>query len=212
MKVSILEQIEAIGPGDWTDHEDWESTDWARGMSAEIRMTAKLLAREIEVDRLERMMQLPAGQIDSWWREDEEFQRAARASYWEQRERAARPDPTKVLTPKQLKAAEAYFVEGSSQQGAAEAAGVTDRTVRTWLKDPVFTHYGEQLRSRRAERIAREREALENRASVRYLAQVERALDVLDVGLEIGDPDVALAVARPYMKRLAEGERGRMRK
>jgi hypothetical protein len=77
---------------------------------------------------------------------------------------------------------------------------VSDRTVRTWLKDPVFIYYGEQLRGERAAAISREREAMETRTLIRYLAQVEKALDVLDEKLKKRDSKVALAVARPYMR------------
>jgi hypothetical protein len=199
-RASIIEQIEANGLGDWMDHEDWESTDWAKGMGADMRVTAKLAAHGIEIDRVERMMDLPEGQIDLWWKENEKFQRAAQSSFWEQRERAPQLDPTKVLTSRQLRAAEAYFVDATSQKVAAEAAGVSDRTVRTWLKDPVFIYYGEQLRGERAAAISREREAMETRTLIRYLDQVEKAIDVLDERLKKRDSKVALAVARPYMR------------
>jgi len=203
---SIVDQLEAEGPGDWTEHEGWESsTGWAREMSADMRIAAKLAARGIEPDRIERMMDLPERQVELWWEGDRDFRRAAQASFWEERERAARPDPTKALSPKQLRAAEAYFVEAGSQKEAAEAAGVSDRTIRNWLKDPVFVYYGEHLRTERTEALAREREILERRTLGRYLAQVENAFDVLEWRLKRGDAKVALAVARPYINRLADG-------
>lgn len=45
----------------------------------------------------------------------------------EQRERSARPNPTKALTPKQLKAADVYFVDACSQKETAKAAGALPR-------------------------------------------------------------------------------------
>jgi hypothetical protein len=175
-------------------------------MGVAIRIAAKLAARGIDPDRIEQMMELPEEQVQEWWEGDKDFRRAAQASFWEQRERATRPDPTKALSPKQLKAAEAYFVEAGSQKEAAGAAGVSDRTIRNWLKDPVFVYYGEHLRRERTEALAREREILERRTLGRYLAQVEKAFDVLEGRLKRRDAKVALAVARPYMSRLANGK------
>lgn len=199
-KSTFIEKIEAEGPGDWTEHEDWEFTWWAKSMRVEERLGAKLVAREIEFERIDQILELPSGQTEKWWEEDESFRSAARASFWGQRERSARPDPSKALKPKQLRAAEVYFVDASSQLETARIVGVSDRTIRNWLRDPVFVLYGEQLRKERADELSREREEQQERTQARYLVQVEKAQDVIDTKLEENDATVALAIARSYMR------------
>jgi hypothetical protein len=169
-------------------------------MRAEERIGAKLLATGVDPERTEQMMELPSGQIEKWCAENEDFLRAAKAAYWHQREGSARPDPTKALTPKQLKAAEVYFVDAVSQKEAGRAVGVSDRTIRNWLHDPVFVVYGEQLLKERAYVLAREREEQRERTRARYLAQIERAQEVIDEKLEEKDATVAFAIARSYMR------------
>ena len=200
-QLSTTEQIEAEGPGDWTDHEAWESTSWwAKKMRAEERIAAKLLASGVQPERIEQMMELPSGEIEKWCAENEDFLRAAKAAYWDQRERSARPDPVKALTPKQLKAAEVYFVDAASQKETGRAVGVSDRTIRNWLHDPVFVFYGKQLLKERSDVLAREQEEQQGRMRARYLAQIEKAQEVIEEKLEEKDATVALAIARSYMR------------
>jgi transposase len=197
---SIAEQIENEGSGDWTEHDRWESEWWAKKLPAEKRVAAKLVAAGVEEQRIDNMLKFPSGQIETWWANSEEFQRACRAAYWERRERSVTPDPTKGLTPKQLRAAEAYFVDAGSQKEVAAAIGVSDRTIRNWLQDPVFVFFGEQLRKERSDELARDREEQQRRTRTRYLAQVEKAQDIIDEKLDEKDPKVVLAIARSYMR------------
>lgn len=200
---SITGEIESEGCGDWTEHEDWESaTSWAREMPAEQRQAARLLGRAIDPERIDKMMDLPSGQVEKWWDESEPFKNAASASFWSCRERESRPDPAKALTTKQLTAADLYFRQGRSQREVAKRTGVTDRTIRNWLQDPVFVDHGESIRRELTESRARELKERDQLTLARYRSQVEKAQDLVDEALEEKDRRVALEILRPYLRRV----------
>jgi hypothetical protein len=187
---------------EYLETETWETGYWARDIAPEKRQAAKLIAEAIDPSRIERMMRLPRGQLAAWWEDDEGFQRAAKASYWERRDQDARViDYGQGLKPKQLEAATLYFVEGRQQIEVAKIVGVTDRTIRTWLKDAVFVRYGRQLARERADQRLRQRQDRDAALLERRDGQFERAQEVVDDALDEGDRRVAVAILRPLLGR-----------
>ena len=198
---SYLEEVEAAGPGDWRDHVDWEDQHWAAYLTPSQRQSARLVGAGVDEGTTEKILGLPEGQVRKWWDGWEGFRNGVAASHWEIIERQSRPDFSKGLNPKQIEAAALYFEEGRSQKETASAVGVTDRTIRNWLENPVFVRYGHDLMKWRDLTRHRERDEREQRMWDRYSIQVDTALTVIDCYLEEGDLRVAIELLRSFTRR-----------
>ena len=187
---------------DWLEHEDWEGLPKFKEVPIKVRLAAKLLVWGVETSRVEKILSLPEGELTRWIADDEaQFMSVGRLTYagWQQS-----PDRVMnleaVLTPRQINGAEAYFVEGLNQKQAAEAAGVTDRTLRTWLQDAAFVLYGERRLREEIRLRGRERERRRARIAERSLVQLEKSQEVLEAAMDNGDVRAAIAVARLHAR------------
>ena len=100
-------------------------------------------------------------------------------------EKATKPDKTRQLSIEQENALE-HLLQGKSDRATAEAVNVSRQTVSGWRNhDPLFI----------AE-LNRQRLALWSEARERMKSLANRALDVLELQLDNGDPKVSLAAAR----------------
>ena len=94
-------------------------------------------------------------------------------------------DKTRQLSIEQQNAIE-HLLQGKSDRVAAEAAGVSRQTISEWKNhDPLFI----------AE-LNRQRSELWWEAHQRLKSLANRALDVVELQLDSGDPKAALAAAR----------------
>jgi hypothetical protein len=188
--ISMANDPEGKSPPDWTEYDSWESSHWARTMLPERRQAARLLADGVHEDRVEDMLGLKRGELLSLFEEDPNFKRACKAAVGLRIESERRGlDFSVALKPNQLRAAELYFVELKTQVQTARAVGVTDRTMRNWMKDP---HAAALERDR-------ERQERELKLKTRRDAQVAKAQDVIDKALKNDDEKVALAILRPFL-------------
>jgi hypothetical protein len=83
-----------------------------------------------------------------------------------------------------------------TQVEISNAVHVTDRTIRTWLRDPIFIAFGDALRLQAGSDSERASVEAEVRFQGRRLEQISKAQDVVDKALEAGDEKVAMAVLR----------------
>jgi len=96
-----------------------------------------------------------------------------------------KPDKTRQLTQEQLNAIE-HILQGKSDRAVSETVGVARQTVWEWRNhDPLFIA---ELNRQRFELWWDARERLKSLAN--------RALDVVEVQLDSGDPKAALAAAK----------------
>jgi hypothetical protein len=96
-----------------------------------------------------------------------------------------KPDKIRQLSIEQENAVE-HLLQGRSDRAAAEAAGVSRQTVWEWRNnDPLFIA---ELNRQRFEMWQEARERLKSLAN--------RALDVVELQLDSGDPKSALAAAK----------------
>jgi hypothetical protein len=96
-----------------------------------------------------------------------------------------KPDKTRQLSIEQENALE-HLLQGKSDRAVAEAVNVSRQTVWEWRnKNPVFIA---ELNRRRSE--------LWDEAQERMKSLANRALDVLELQLDSGDPKAALAAAK----------------
>jgi hypothetical protein len=96
-----------------------------------------------------------------------------------------KPDKIRPLSQEQIDAIE-YLLQGKSDKVIAEIVGVSRQTIWEWRKqDPLFI----------AE-VNRRRVELWNEACERMKSLANRALDVLELQLNSGDPKTSLAAAK----------------
>ena len=96
-----------------------------------------------------------------------------------------KPDKIRQLSQEQLNAIE-HILQGKSDRAVAEAVSVTRQTIWEWRnKDPLFIA---ELNRQRFELWWDARERLKSLAN--------RALDVVEVQLDSGDPKASLAAAK----------------
>jgi len=96
-----------------------------------------------------------------------------------------KPDKTRQLSIEQQNAID-HLLQGKSDRATAEAVGVSRQTVWEWRNhDPFFI----------AE-LNRQRYELWSEARERMKSLANRALDVVELQLDNGDPKVSLAAAR----------------
>jgi Homeodomain-like domain len=96
-----------------------------------------------------------------------------------------KPDKTRQLSIEQENALE-HLLQGKSDRAVAEAVGVSRQTVSEWKNhDPLFI----------AE-LNRQRSELWWEAHQRLKSLANRALDVVELQLDSGDPKAALAAAK----------------
>jgi hypothetical protein len=94
-------------------------------------------------------------------------------------------DKTRQLSIEQANAIE-HLLQGQSDRATADAVGVAKQTIWEWRNhDPLFIA---ELNRQRVELWAEARERLKSMAN--------RALDVVEVQLDSGDPKVSLAAAK----------------
>lgn len=94
-------------------------------------------------------------------------------------------DKTRQLSIEQQNAID-HLIQGKSDRSTAEAVGVSRQTVWEWRnKDPLFIA---ELNRQRAEMWSEARERLKSLAN--------RALDVVELQLDSGDPKTSLATAK----------------
>ena len=95
------------------------------------------------------------------------------------------PDKIRQLSQEQMNAID-YLLKGQSDRAVAEAVGVSRQTVWDWKNhDPLFIA---ELNRQRVELWREARERLKSLAN--------RALDVVELQLDSGDPKAALAAAK----------------
>ena len=100
-------------------------------------------------------------------------------------EKATKPDKTRQLSQEQMNAIE-HLLQGRSDRAVAETVGVSRQTVWEWRnQDPFFIA---ELNRQRFELWREARERLKSLAN--------RALDVLELQLDSGDPKAALAASK----------------
>jgi transposase-like protein len=75
-------------------------------------------------------------------------------------------DYSRVLDQPRAEAARALVLDGASQIEAARKVGVSDRSVRNWMKEEVFQLYVAQLRGQREREEAAERDAMKRNIEV----------------------------------------------
>ena len=98
---------------------------------------------------------------------------------------ATKPDKIRQLSQEQMNSIE-HILQGKSDRAVAEAVGVVRQTIWEWRNhDPLFIA---ELNRRRSELWWDARERLKSLAN--------RALDVVEVQLDSGDPKAALAAAK----------------
>jgi len=98
---------------------------------------------------------------------------------------ATKPDKTRQLSQEQMNALE-HLLQGKSDRAVAEAVGVSRQTVWEWRNnDPLFIA---ELNRQRSEMWWEARERLKSLAN--------RALDVVELQLDSGDPKASLAAAK----------------
>ena len=96
-----------------------------------------------------------------------------------------KPDKIRQLSQEQMNSIE-HLLQGRSDRAVAEAVGVTRQTIWEWRNhDPLFI----------AE-LNRQRSELWREAHQRLKSLANRALDVVEVQLDSGDPKASLAAAR----------------
>jgi small-conductance mechanosensitive channel len=96
-----------------------------------------------------------------------------------------KPDKTRQLSQEQINAIE-HLLQGKSDKVIAETAGVSRQTILEWRKqDPIFIA---EVNRRRIEQW--------NEACERMKSLANRALDVLELQLNSGDPKTSLAAAK----------------
>ena len=98
---------------------------------------------------------------------------------------ASKPDKIRQLSIEQANAIE-HLLQGQSDRAVAEAVGVSRQTVSEWKNhDPLFI----------AE-LNRQRLELWKEAHQRLKSLANRALDVVELQLDSGDPKASLAAAK----------------
>jgi len=98
---------------------------------------------------------------------------------------ATKPDKIRQLSQEQMNALE-HLLQGKSDRAVAEAVGVSRQTVSEWKNhDPLFIA---ELNRQRFELWREARERLKSLAN--------RALDVVELQLDSGDPKATLAAAK----------------
>ena len=98
---------------------------------------------------------------------------------------ATKPDKIRQLSQEQMNAVE-HLLQGKSDRAVAEAVGVSRQTVWEWRNnDPLFI----------AE-LNRQRSAMWWEARERLKSLANRALDVVELHLNSGDPKASLAAAK----------------
>jgi|SRR5271157_914120 len=96
-----------------------------------------------------------------------------------------KPDKTRQLSQEQINAIE-HLLQGKSDKVIAETVGVSRQTIWEWRKqDPLFIT-----------EVNRRRIELWNEACARMKSLANRALDVLELQLNSGDPKTSLAAAK----------------
>jgi hypothetical protein len=96
-----------------------------------------------------------------------------------------KPDKTRQLSIEQMNAIE-HLLQGKSDRAVSEAVGVSRQTIWDWRKhDPLFIA---ELNRQRSEMWREARERLKSLAN--------RALDVMELQLDSGDPKAALPAAK----------------
>jgi hypothetical protein len=194
------------GEDDASRTRPWE-TETAMRLPREERQAAMLLGSlDFDADRVERLLDLEAGTVDTWLTNDD-FALIAHESL-----ERAHPigvetiDFSKALKPKQLEAARLYYEEIMSQVATAKKVGIISvRTLQNWLDDPVFVAYGMTLRKEREFRLQEERDREETLAREALQQSGPKARAVIDHALVNNDVKVALEIMRRIWKGL-EGE------
>jgi hypothetical protein len=98
---------------------------------------------------------------------------------------ATKPDKIRQLSQEQMNAIE-HLLQGKSDRAVADAVGVARQTVWEWRnRDPLFI----------AE-LNRQRSEMWNEARDRLKILANRALDVVELQLDSGDPKASLAAAK----------------
>lgn len=96
-----------------------------------------------------------------------------------------KPDKTRQLSQEQMNAIE-HLLQGKSDRAVAEAVGVTRQTIWEWRNHDVL--FIAELNRQRSELWWEARERLKSLAN--------RALDVVELQLDSGDPKATLAAAK----------------
>lgn len=96
-----------------------------------------------------------------------------------------KPDKIRQLSQEQMNSIE-HLLQGKSDRAVAEAVGVTRQTIWEWRKRDVLF----------IAELNRQRSELWREAHQRLKSLANRALDVVEVHLDSGDPKASLAAAR----------------
>lgn len=180
----------------------WMESRSAQRLTYQQRQAAHLCA-ELEGDshRVDALLELPPGTVQTWFDEDENFKRVVAGVYGE----LNNPDQDVVnyangLKPKQMEAARLYYEEELTQTEVAKRVGVSARTIRNWMEDPLFRRYGGKLMQARERRLRETTERQDRRARERLVTQRDQAMRVYESALAADDVKVATELLRPWLK------------
>ncbi len=100
-------------------------------------------------------------------------------------EKATKPDKIRQLSQEQMNAIE-HLLQGKSDRAVSEAAGVSRQTVWGWRNNDVLF----------IAELNRQRSEMWQEAHQRLKSLANRALDVVELQLDSGDPKASLAAAK----------------
>ncbi len=160
-------------------------------VTKEQKRAAELLAKILDSEAVDKICDLPAGQVRTWFHEDERFRSKvieSRASYETSKDPVS--DLSAALSERQRRAAEMLATGRRTTVEVPRELEITDRTIRNWKKTPTFQIHLQALRDGEAWRRDRARneseELLRERLGAVTLSAVNSAESELQAGQRQG--------------------------